>query len=92
VKGELTLLYHDLTVEIDEPDNTKRKTLSWAANAVLKSSNPHRNGKTVVGEISSERIPYKGLGNFAWKGVQSGLVNSINPFGKRRVVKHQKRR
>ncbi len=90
VKGELTLRYHDLTVEIDKPDQNKRKTLSWAANALLKKSNPHPNGNLIVGEIAFDRIPYKGLGNFAWKGVQSGLVNSINPFGNHRVVKHQK--
>jgi hypothetical protein len=41
----------------------------------------------VVGLIEAERIPYKGLGNFIWKGVQSGLVNSLNPVGKRRVVR-----
>ena len=89
VKGDLTLLYHDLTVEIDKPDQQKRKTMSWAANSLLKKSNPHSNGKLVVGKISFERVPYKGLGNFAWKGIQSGLVNSINPFGDRRVIKHQ---
>ncbi|MGB5508331.1 hypothetical protein [Robiginitalea sp.] len=90
VNGELTLRYHDLTVEIDKPDNQKRKTLSWVANTVLKKSNPNPNGKMIVGEIAFDRIPYKGLGNFAWKGVQSGLVNSINPFGNHRVVKPQK--
>jgi hypothetical protein len=90
VKGELTLRYHDLTVEIDKPDHQKRKTLSWVANTFLKKSNPHHNGRLVVGEIAFDRVMYKGLGNFAWKGVQSGLVNSINPFGKHRVIKHQK--
>jgi len=90
VKGELTLRYHDLTVEIDKPDHQKKKTLSWVANALLKKSNPHQNGRLVVGEIAFDRVMYKGLGNFAWKGVQSGLVNSIKPFGNHRVVKHQK--
>ena len=82
--------YHDLTVEIDKPDHQKKKTLSWVANTVLKKSNPHHNGRLIIGEIAFDRIPYKGLGNFAWKGVQSGLVNSINPFGNHRVIKHQK--
>lgn len=90
VKGELTMRYHDLTVEIDKPDHQKKKTLSWVANTVLKKSNPHHNGRLIIGEIAFDRIPYKGLGNFAWKGVQSGLVNSINPFGNHRVIKHQK--
>ena len=89
VKGELTLRYHDLTVEIDKPDQQKKKTLSWVANTLLKKSNPHKNGRLIVGEIAFDRVMYKGIGNFAWKGVQSGLVNSINPFGNHRVVKHQ---
>jgi len=42
----------------------------------------------VVGQIQVERVPYKGLGNYLWKGVESGLINSLSPFGKHRVVKN----
>ena len=87
IRGNLTLLYHELKVELHREDHSERKALSWVANAVLKSSNPRKNGHTVVGEVSFERVPYKGLGNFVWKGVQSGIVNSLNPFGKHHVVK-----
>lgn len=85
--GELTLLYHDLSVSLHKDGKDDRKTLSWAANTLLKDANPNRHGHTVVGLVEAERIPYKGLGNYIWKGVQSGLVNSLNPVGKRRVVK-----
>ncbi|MDM9631159.1 hypothetical protein [Robiginitalea aurantiaca] len=85
--GELTLLYHGLEVELAKPDDTKRKTLSWAANTLLKSENPNKNGRIKVGEIEFERIPYKGLGNYVWKGVASGLVNSVSPVGKHKVIK-----
>lgn len=88
LSGSLTLLYHDLKVEIHKSDNEKKKTLSWATNALLKKSNPKPNGHTVIGEIHAQRIPYKGLGNFIWKGVQSGIVNSLNPIGKNRVDKN----
>jgi len=86
--GNLTLLYHNLEVELHKENQKKRKTLSWAANALLKKSNPKPNGNTVVGKIQVERVPYKGLGNYLWKGVESGLINSLSPFGKHRVVKN----
>jgi hypothetical protein len=89
LSGDLTLLYHGLEVEIDKPDNTKRKMLSWAANTLLKSANPNQQGRTVVGKIECERVPYKGLGNFVWKGVESGLINSVNPFGNHTVIKQK---
>jgi hypothetical protein len=87
LSGSLTMLYHDLDVELHKENQEKAKTLSWAANALLKKSNPKPNGNIIVGEIQTERVYYKGLGNFLWKGVQSGIVNSLNPFGKRRIVK-----
>lgn len=90
LSGDLTLLYHGLKVELDKPDQTKRKTLSWAANTLLKSANPNKNGRTIVGNISFERVPYKGLGNFVWKGVESGLINSVNPLGDHTIIKHKK--
>jgi hypothetical protein len=87
LRGELTLLYRNLEVAVPKDGKGNDKTLSWAANTLLKDANPNRHGHTVVGLIEAERIPYKGLGNFIWKGVQSGLVNSLNPVGKRRVVR-----
>ncbi|MEJ2163645.1 MAG: hypothetical protein P8X60_10155, partial [Robiginitalea sp.] len=85
--GNLTMLYHNLEVEMFKEDHQKKATLSWAANALLKKSNPKPNGHIIVGEIYTERIPHKGLGNYLWKGVQSGIINSLNPVGKRKVVK-----
>lgn len=85
--GNLTLRYHDLDLELFKDNKEQAKTLSWAANTLLKSSNPKPNGNIIVGEIRTERVPYKGLGNYLWKGVQSGIINSLNPLGKRRIVK-----
>lgn len=87
LRGNLTLLYHDLEVSLYRENHEKRKTLSWAANLLLKRSNPKPNGRTVISEIQTERVPYKGLGNYLWKGVESGIINSLNPFGKHRVVR-----
>lgn len=80
--GELTMLYTDLDVTFLNQDHETKKTLSWAVNALVKHSNPNRRGRTVVGTMETERVPYKGLGNFIWKAIQSGVVNSLNPVGK----------
>lgn len=86
LNGDLTLLYHGLKVELNKSDNSKKKTLSWAANTLLKSANPNKHGRTIVGNIKVERVPYKGLGNYLWKGVESGLINSVNPLGDHKVI------
>ena len=87
MRGNLTLLYHNLEVELYRENHEKRKTLSWAANVLLKKSNPKPNGNTVVSEIYTERVSFKGFWNYLWKGLESGLINSLNPFGKHRVVR-----
>lgn len=83
MKGEFTMLYEDMSVEFLNEDGNKKTAMSLLANAVVKNSNPNRHGKTIVGLIDFERVPYKGLGNYVWKSVQSGVVNSMNPVGKR---------
>ncbi len=84
MRGELEMLYTDLEVELLDPDHDTRKTLSWLANTLVKNSNPNRRGKTIVGMIDFERTPYKGVWNYVWKSVQSGVVNTLNPLGERR--------
>lgn len=86
-KGDLTMLYEDLEVEIYKKNLSENKKVSWVANAFMKKSNPNNNGKTVTADIIFERLTYKGFGNYVWKSIQSGVVNSIMPFGKRRKVK-----
>ena len=87
LNGNLTLLYHNLDVALYKEHHKKRKALSWVANVLLKKSNPKPNGHLVISEIHAERVPYKGLANYLWKGVESGIINSLNPFGKHKVVR-----
>ena len=82
IQGELTMLYNDMEVEFLKEEGDRSKTKSMLANTAVRKSNPNRNGKTIVGVIEFDRVPYKGLGNYLWKTVQSGLVNSMNPVGK----------
>ena len=82
--GELTMLYTDLEMEIYLDDDIENKALSWVSNSFIKKSNPSKRGRTVVSEIDFERIKYKFFGNFLWKSIQSGIVNSLVPFGSRK--------
>lgn len=83
--GELTMLYEDLEVAFIKEDGNRKTTLSWLANTLVRNSNPNRRGKTIVGAIEFSRVPYKGVWNYVWKGVQSGVENSLNPLGDRRT-------
>ncbi len=82
MQGALTMLYEDLAVEFLQEEGQRNKAKSLLANTLVKNSNPNRRGKTLVGVIEFDRVPYKGLGNYLWKSIQSGLVNSLSPVGK----------
>lgn len=83
-EGKMTMIYSGLEAEVTKKDvEEKDKALSWLANVVLPKSNPSKKGKLKVAKIEVDRVEYKGLGNFIWKSVQSGLVNTILPTGKK---------
>ena len=86
-KGEMTMTFKDLEVDIFKKDLTENKTVSWLANTVVKSSNPNNRGTLKVAEINFDRVMYKGFGNYLWKSIESGIVNSVIPFGKRHKKK-----
>jgi len=88
--GSFTMLYTDLEVELFKKDNSTNKALSWIANSLVKSSNPNKSGKTTVSTMHFERVPYKGIGNYLWKSIQSGIVNALVPTGKHESVKTDK--
>lgn len=88
--GEFTMLYENLEGEVVRKDQVKKnKFLSWAANSVLKKGNPGKNDKTRVAQMGFDRVMYKGFGNFVWKTLQTGIVNTISPTGKQ--VKEEKK-
>lgn len=86
MEGEMTMFYDDLEVEVftDEAKRDKNNTVSWLANSFVRQSNPKSNGKLSVARMDFKRVMYKGIGNYLWKGLQSGIINSIVPFGKRK--------
>lgn len=81
-KGTMTMRYTGLEGEVLKIDSTeKSKFWSWSLNQFVHRSNPGNNGKLRVAIMEFDRVLYKGFGNFLWKTLQSGIVNSIVPIG-----------
>ncbi len=86
--GSLTMLYDNLRTTVFKKNQTeKNKTVSFFANQAVRSSNPSKNGRTMVGTIDFERVEYKGFGNYIFKSIESGILNSVYPLGKRKRKK-----
>ena len=101
-QGTMTMLYRDLKADVFKRKNSdKNEILSWSVNHLLHKSNPGNNGEVREATMKFERVMYKGIGNFLWKTLQNGIVNTIAPFGmttekaaakKKRKLKRQERK
>jgi hypothetical protein len=81
-KGTLKMTYRDLEAKVFKADHSeKNKFLSWSVNNLLYKSNPGNNGEFREATMKFERSIYKGFGNYLWKTIQNGIVNTIAPFG-----------
>jgi hypothetical protein len=82
-KGSMTMLYHDLQVELlreNKEGNLKRKWfLSTVANEIVKSANPLRTQPARVVPMYFERDMNKGVINFLWKTCFSGIKETLKP-------------
>lgn len=78
--GEMTMLYKNLDGAImkNEPEETN-KFLSWVANMVMIRNNPLKNKDIYIAPMFFNSVNYKGLGNFLWKTLQSGITATIIP-------------
>jgi len=81
--GTMKMLYHNLEATVYKPKNpkVKSKVLSWAAKTVLHNSNPIKKKKVRIAVLSHSYEPEKGFGNYLWKTLQSGIVNTLSPAG-----------
>lgn len=77
--GKMTMLYHNLEAEVfkSKATNEENKFLSWTVNTLIHKSNPKKNKTPREVTLHTERIIYKGLGNYFWKTLQSGIINTI---------------
>jgi len=81
--GKMTLLYDNLEAEVFKHHSLEEnKFLSWTVNTVVHKSNPSKNKEIREAIMHFDKTIYKGLGNYFWKTLQSGIVNSLLPGGK----------
>ena len=81
--GKMTMVYSGLVAEaLKKNEKEKGKFMSFLANTVVHSSNPNKREKLRIAQMGFERVEYKGFGNFVWKTLQTGIVNSVLPTGK----------
>ena len=90
IDGEMVMMYDGLETEMmKKNDKDINKFMSWLANSVARKSNPGKNAKLRTVPMHFDRDMYKGFINIAWKGVQTGLVNTVSPAGK--AIKEEKK-
>jgi hypothetical protein len=83
-KGEMTMLYKNLHASIlKSHKGSENHLLSSITNGLIHKSNPNKRGKIKTVRMSFKRDEYKGLGNYLWKTIQSGIINTITPMRKR---------
>jgi len=86
--GEMTMLYHDLDGVVVRKDMEQtNKFLSWVANTAMIKNNPIPNKEKRTEPMYFNRVMYKGLGNFIWKTLQSGITATIIPTMDNKVQK-----
>ncbi|MBU2651549.1 MAG: DUF748 domain-containing protein [Bacteroidetes bacterium] len=83
--GLMNMLYQDVSVSLlnkKRPDMHKQGFLSFMANTVIHKSNLPGEDHNRVAEMYFQRDQNKGLINYLWKTVFSGMKNSMQPGGK----------
>lgn len=89
--GWMEFLFSDLDVALLREDADKQKKgLSLMANAVAISNNPAEGKDIKVVEIGFERDKNKGIINYIYKTLQSGMVRTIIPSNKYRIKSDKK--
>jgi hypothetical protein len=99
-KGKLLFYYNDLSVEVMDKKQTtwtKIKTgiINFAANdLIVNNDNPTKSGKMKTGVIQFQRDKEKGIINFLWKSVLSGLKSTMgfNSKAQKEMIKEEKQK
>jgi hypothetical protein len=88
--GWMEFLYSDVDVELMKKDPDKQwGFVSLLANAVAVSHNPGKNNEMKSVEIGYERNKNKGIINYVWKTIQSGMIRTILPTKKYNINRKQ---
>jgi hypothetical protein len=85
-KGWMEFLYSDLDVVLMKKDQGKEwGVVSFLANSMTLSNNPAPGKDLKIVEIGYERNKNKGIINYVWKTIQSGMVRTILPIKKYQI-------
>ncbi len=85
-KGWMEFLYQDLDVALMKKDPEKEWGLvSTLANTMTLSNNPAPGKNLKIVEIGCERDKNKGIINYVWKTIQSGMIHTILPIKKYQI-------
>jgi len=85
-KGWMEFLYQDLDVALMKKEADKEKGfMSTMANTMALSNNPAPGKNVKIVEIGFERDKNKGIINYVWKTIQSGMVHTILPIKKYQI-------
>jgi hypothetical protein len=85
-KGWMEFLYQDLDVALMKKDPEKEWGLvSTLANTMTLSNNPAPGKNLKIVEIGFERDKNKGIINYVWKTIQSGMIHTILPIKKYQI-------
>jgi hypothetical protein len=89
-RGWMEFLYQDLDVVLLKKDQAKEwGFVSFLANSIALSNNPASGKDLKIVEIGYERNINKGIINYIWKTIQSGMVRTISPEKKYQINKRQ---
>jgi hypothetical protein len=84
--GWMEFLYQDLDVVLLKKESSEGKGfLSYVANTMALSNNPAPGKDLKIVSIGFERDKNKGLINYVWKTIQSGMVHTILPIKKYQI-------
>ncbi len=93
-KGRMEFLYEDMDIEIlnkiDGEEVKGKKFFSFVANRIIKKSNPIGNKPPRIAEMYFERDKNKGIFNYLWKTVFSGIKATASQ-GKKHLVDDSKK-
>lgn len=85
-KGWMEFLYSDLDVVLLKKDPGKEwGFVSFLANSMTLSNNPAPGKDLKIVEIGYDRDKNKGIINYIWKTIQSGMVHTIMPIKKYQI-------
>ena len=85
-KGWMEFLYQDLDVALLKKESDKEYgVVSSLANSMTLSNNPAPGKNLKIVEIGYERDKNKGIINYVWKTIQSGMIHTILPIKKYQI-------